>query len=142
MVWGGDIALNNTKAIYGYTTAGTPEILIQKSSGNNVVVGNKSQSGETNIYTALGKFINFRNGMETYPKVSMFTDNFGANYGSASNVGLGFYLSSNNYWSIFLEDTSLKFMYKINGVAVEITSDGDLKVGNISLKALADKINT
>lgn len=146
--WNGDIApsgnveLGNGKAIYGYTSDGIAEILIQKSSGNNVVVGNKSQSGETNIYTALGKFINFRNGMETYPKVSMFTDNFGANYGSASNVGLGFYLSSNNYWSIFLEDTSLKFMYKINGVAVEITSDGDLKVGNISLKALADKINT
>lgn len=148
MRWNGDIApsgnieLGNGKAIYGYTSAGIAEILIQKSSGNNVVVGNKSQSGETNIYTALGTFINFRNGMETYPKVAMFTDNFGANYGSASNVGLGFYLSSNNYWSIFLEDTSLKFMYKVNGVAVEITSDGDLKVGNISLKALADKINT
>lgn len=100
MVWGGDIALNNTKAIYGYTTAGTPEILIQKSSGNNVVIGHSNQSGVTNIYTQAGGQVNvYLGGTKTF--------SFCTAYNSPC---LCFYEDNEEHYLI-VENHQLKYVY-------------------------------
>ena len=100
MVWGGDIALNNTKAIYGYTTAGTPEILIQKSSGNNVVIGNSNQSGVTNIYTQAGGQVNvYLGGTKTF------------SFCTAYNSPCLCFYEDNEAHYLIVENHQLKYVY-------------------------------
>ncbi len=100
MVWGGDIALNNTKAIYGYTTAGTPEILIQKSSGNNVVIGHSNQSGVTNIYTQAGGQVNvYLGGTKTF------------SFCTAYNSPCLCFYEDNEAHYLIVENHQLKYVY-------------------------------
>lgn len=54
-----NLVLDTTIQVKGKTTGGDPELLVQKSSANNTVVGQSYQTGNTNIYTKSGGRINF-----------------------------------------------------------------------------------